>query len=181
MAAKKNTANLSVVNDPMREEWRAKRDANDETWDKAEKKLWITNREMRQRSKALRAELELYREQIEAIPFDIASGGDCPPYCLDTNTRRHVFQLVEDLNPIVEGLFHLINDFAEKHGTHKYLDFESRLDTLKDEAATTGFQIGVLAGIIFSGQPKDTVDKFERGLAFAMSSRLPVKRSGEKE
>ena len=157
-----------------------KRRANDECWEKAEDKLRITIHSARQRAKAIRAELELYREQVEAIPFDIASGDLGPPYCLDTNIRRrYVLELVEDLNPFVAGFFQLIDDFAEKHGTHEYLDFNSKLHALKHEAATTGFQIGVLAGVMFSGRPKETVDTFERGLAFAMSSRVPVKRSRE--
>ena len=40
---------------------------------------------------------------------------------------------------------------------------------MKSQAAETAFRIGVLAGVIFAGRPKDEVDRFERGLAFELS------------
>ena len=49
------------------------------------------------------------------------------------------------------------------------MDFQSHLFDMKSQAAETAFRIGVLAGVIFAGRPKDEVDRFERGLAFELS------------
>jgi hypothetical protein len=42
----------------------------------------------------------------------------------------------------------------------------SKLFDLKTGAMEMGFQISVLAGVFFSDATKETMDRFERGLAF---------------
>lgn len=79
-------------------------------------------------------------------------------------------ELIESLNPTLNHLFDMIDEYAKKHGCHEYLDFNSKIFELKSEYAATGFRIGVLAGAIFAGCPKELVDRFERGLEFAFST-----------
>jgi len=163
---KKKTANPAVVN-------KAETEPQHRTWAdiEEEKKQWrITSREARSRVHDLRTELESYRDQIEAVPFDIASGDMNPPGCLDGAERQFALGLVENLNPVVDRLFQLCDSVAEKHGAREEMDFNQQLFELKMHAADTGFYIGVLAGAMFSGASKETVDRFERG--FGVRARL---------
>lgn len=164
---KKKTANLSIVNNERSEEEQKKRR---EEWENAEKKWRITPREARQRVRGLRDELESYRDQIEGIPFDIPTGDYETLLCLDSEKRKYHIELVEDFNPLINGVFEMIDSYARQHGCHDFLDFQSKLYSLKSQCAQTGFQIGVLAGAIFAGCPKENIDRFERGLTFAMQS-----------
>src|SRR5205823_3453572 len=122
----------------------------------------ITPEEIADRVRNLRAELESFRNQIEAVPFDIPSGEACEPSCLDGFHRKWTHQLVEDLNPSVMGMFEMIDEYARKHGCAEVIDFNAKLWSLKDYVAETGFRIGVLAGVMFAGSSKDQVDRFER-------------------
>jgi hypothetical protein len=142
---------------------------------KQERKEWrITRPEARARVHALRIELEYYREQLEAVPFDIPSGDMCPPNCLDNGERQYATNLVENLNPIIEGLFKRCDEVAEKHGCHEEMDYNAQLYEMKMHTAETGFYIGVLAGAIFAGCPKEQVDRFERGLLFALTANNQI-------
>ncbi len=138
-------------------------------WKKAEEKWRITPREICQRVRVLRDELESYRAQLEGAPFDIPCGDYETPRSLE-HERKYTVTLVEEFNPIVGKLLEMIDSYAKEHGTHEFLDFQSKLFTLKSQSAETGFQIGVLAGVIFAGCPKEVVDRFERGLMFSVES-----------
>jgi hypothetical protein len=54
------------------------------------------------------------------------------------------------------------------------MDYNAQLFDLKMHTAETGFYIGVLAGAMFSGASKETVDRFERGLLYALRSNTRV-------
>ena len=161
MADKNKDGNLKVV--PC---W----DKTAMEWEKEEKELRISEREARQRVRVLRDELEAYRQQMEGVPFDIPAGHACSPMCLANTARRHTLELVESLDPRVNGLFEMIDDYASKHGCYEHLDFEAKLFAMKLATAETTFKIGVLAGAIFAGCSREQVDRFERGLVVSLTS-----------
>lgn len=147
-----------------------------------EQKQWrITREEAGRRVAALRAELESNRDQVEAVPFDIPSGEACEPACLDGISRKHTVELVAALNPTIDGFFSRCDEVAKQCGAREVIDdYNSQLFNLKMCTAETGYQIGVLAGVIFSGASKETVDRFERGLLFALCSNRWIVKDEEK-
>ena len=62
----------------------------------AEQSWRITHRALRNRVRNPRAELELYRDQLEGVPFDIPSGDFCTPNSLDNFERHYIVYLVEE-------------------------------------------------------------------------------------
>jgi len=167
----KKQTKLAVVPQPSANELDkriAKREEEEKPWKEMAKKARITPIELRQRVSALRDELEDYQRQLEALPFDIPHNDT--PYPLDFQERKYHVELIETFNPTLCSLFDMIDEYAEQHGCHELLDFNSKLFELKAEYAATGFRIGVLAGAIFAGCPKDIVDRFTRGLEFAGST-----------
>jgi len=164
---KKKTVNLSVVK-ATPEEHRAAHQTVDELWTKAEESWKIPRDEIKNRVQAIRNELESQHRQLEGAPFDISC--DDMPLSLDRWPRKELLELVASANPLVDGLFGMIDAHTKNHGCDESLDFNAKLFLLKMEAEETGFKIGVLAGAIFAGCSKDQVDKYERGLAFALSS-----------
>lgn len=161
------TVQLKVLKQPK--DTRTPAQIEHDRWQQAEESWKITRREMCQRVRVLRDELEAYGEQLEGVPFDIASGDMCTPNSLDSSSRKYLIELVEELDPRVNGAFEMIDDLAKKHGLHELLDFNAKLFGLKTSAAHTGFNIGVLAGVILAGCPKEQVDRFERGLSFDLT------------
>ena len=152
---------------PAEAQAKLKRSQEEERWEKAEESWKITRTEARHRARNVREILEDFRNQIEGAFFDVPCGD--VPRSLD-HERQDVFQLVENLNPLVNGLFKMIDDLASQHGCDDVIEFNAKLLLLEIEAAETGFQIGVLAGAIFAGCSQEQIDKFERGLTFAMAS-----------
>ena len=167
MARKSTKTNLKVVGETRSEEDKTKYAAERDRWDKAYEGWKITPQEAANRVRSLRAELEYHCSQVEAMNFGITC--DDMPYCLDWTKRKYTYQLVDALNPFVDGILEMIDEYAKQHGCHEYLDFQSHLFDMKSQAAEIGFRIGVLAGVIFAGCSKDQVDRFERGLAFELS------------
>jgi hypothetical protein len=159
--------NLKAVGEVRSEEDRKKYAAEYDRWDKAYKGWRITPQEAANRVRSLRAELEYHCSQVEAMNFGITC--DEIPYCLDWTKRKYSYELVDALNPFVDGILEMIDAYAKQHGCHEFLDFQSKLFDMKSQAAETAFRIGVLAGVIFAGRPKEEVDRFERGLAFELS------------
>ena len=164
----KKQTKLAVAPQPSASEL-AKRQLESNRWNEAEERLKITRQEAGRRVSALRKELESYQAQIESLPFCIASGNMGPPLALDCTDRKYTLQLVEELNPLVNGYVDMIDTYNQEHGTDDGFDFQSKLLALETHAAETGFEIGVLAGVIFSGASKHTIDRFERGLAFVLA------------
>jgi len=67
------------------------------------------------------------------------------PRSLDHSKQKFILQLVGDLNPLVSGLYDLINQDTGGVEADELFD-------LKLEAAETGFKLGVLAGAILAGK-----------------------------
>jgi len=152
---------------PAQAQAKLKWDEEYKRWEEAENSWEITRDEARHRARNVREILEDFRNQLEGAFFDVPCGD--VPRSLDRE-RQDVVQLVENLNPLVNGFFKMIDDLANQHGCDEFIDFNAKLFLLKMEAAETGFQIGVLAGAIFAGCSQEQIDKFERGLTFAMAS-----------
>ena len=70
----------------------------------------------------------------------------------------------------------MLATFAEQHGCEETMDYEDKMLMLKSAIAETGFKIGVLAGAIFAGCSKKTIDRFERGLTFALRADRNIVR-----
>jgi len=83
----KKTSNLKIVQERTEAEKKKWSDEY-ERWEKAEKDLLITASEAKHRVQVLHDELEAYRDQLEAVPFDIPSGDMSPPICLDGGGRK---------------------------------------------------------------------------------------------
>ena len=143
-----------------------KKDEVRQQWDQMEKSWRITGEEARRRVYALRRELEVYQRGFEGAPFDLA--GDYVPGSMDFTPTKFLIELTEELNPVVAKNFEAINGFIEGNGLNEFLDFNSKLFNLRSHAADTGFKIGLLAGVIFSGCSDKTIDRFERGLVVAL-------------
>jgi len=167
----KKKTSLAIVQTIERRtpEERQKYREEDDRWEEAEKSWLITAYDAQQRVLALRNELERYQAQLESAAFDIASGDSCSPNSVEWGERQHSLDLAMKLNPFVDRMFEEIDDYAHKHGPALYfIDFQSKLFDLRTQSIETGFKIGVLAGVIFSGASKEVVDRFERGLAYDM-------------
>lgn len=156
MAAKRK-AKLSIVK-PNQSELRINKD-----WDK-ERETWrITRQEAAVRVRSLRTELQSYRDQIDAVPFDILA--DSIPRCLDHSKRKWAINVMEEFNPLIKRLY----DRCDEAGKNiEEMDFNAQLFDLKTEVAETAFSIGVLAGALFAGASSETVDRFERGLLYTI-------------
>ena len=125
--------------------------------------IWkLTRKEIAERARTLRLELETYRERLEGMPFDVVTD-DCP-HSVDYVDGSYPINLAEAFNPHIAGHY----DWLEKAlvGNH-----DVRLCRLKIETADTAFQIGVLAGAIFAGCSDREIDRLERGLVHATVSR----------
>jgi hypothetical protein len=55
-----------------------------------------------------------------------------------------------------------------RHGVDEEMDFNAQLFDLESHLSETAFRIGLLAGALFAGAPKETVDRFERGLLYTV-------------
>jgi hypothetical protein len=156
----KKTTKLSVVK-PNQSRTKSYQEMEEET------KSWrITRQEAVKRVRSLRVELESYHDQIDAVPFDILNDGIPAP--LDYSKRKWAVSVMEEFNPLIKGLFDRCDEAAQRHGVGEEMDFNAQLFDLKMHTAETGFQIGLLAGALFAGAPKETVDRFERGLLYTI-------------
>lgn len=156
---------------PRTLEEQSKYRAEYDRWEKAQDSWRITVTEVRQKVAAIREELELEREQLEGVPFDLPR--DEIPQSIDRKRKELIADLIT-VNPLIEGYFRMIDEYAKRHGCCEFLDFNAKLFALKCETAETGFKIGVLAGIVFAGCSKDQIDKFERGLTFSLISNAQL-------
>ena len=167
MAGKTNNANLKLIKDKeAAEDSYQRRQAVEKSWKAAAESWKLTPLEIKQRVGALRAELESYARVIEAMPFDIAR--DDFPQSLDQTQRKWTGRLVEEIDPRIQGLFDKIDAFAHEHGCGE-IDFNAKLFEMKMDCEETAFRVGMLAGLVLAGCPKDQVDRFERGLVFSLS------------
>jgi len=163
----RKTTNLSVVKPQTEVQRKSYEDLEKEA------EAWrITRQEVRARVHALRTELEEYKSQIEGVPFDILA--DAIPRCLDNTRREDLNDLVTGLNPLIGGLFKRCDDVARRHGVDAEMDYNAQLFELEMQLSDTGYYIGILAGVIFAGCSKETIDRFEHGLGFALESKHGV-------
>jgi hypothetical protein len=159
---KPKKSNLKIVNTHTEEHKEA-----EEQWSAAEDKLRISKREVRRRVRNLRNEMEGYRNLLDGMLFDVVTRES--PYCLEGSEGRDPLELVEELNPFVKGYQEMLIDLAAKPACHRMLDDKFYL--WSESAVDSSFQLGILAGAILAGCPKEVVDRFENGLAVAFCSR----------
>ena len=153
------TTKLSVVKRPIKEEpqRRTPKDLEQEA------QSWrITREQAKLRVNNLRLELENYRDQIDAVPFDILA--DAIPRSLDFSERRWATDVMEKFNPLIKGLFHRCDQEAERCGA----SINDDLFELKMQISETAFGIGLVAGALFSGASPEAVKRFERGLLYSV-------------
>jgi hypothetical protein len=167
---KKRNSNLTIIDQQTAEEAERKQKRSEEEarWDKAEDAMRITREEARRRVRDLREELEGYRDQLEAVVFDIPNADG--PMCLDPYDRKYTVNLVEDFDPRVKGLFDMIDEYARQHGCAEALDFNNKLLLLTMYTAESAFKIGVFARAIFVADSDREIDRLERGLVFSLAS-----------
>ena len=149
--------NLKIVEQQTEAELQAKRDQqkNDKERNEREESWRLTRSQIAARVRGIRAELESIRAQLEGMPFNVATDDTSP-------AASWPIDLTEMLNPCVKGrLDWLYERISEK----------DELFNLISETAETAYQIGVLAGPMFSGASDREIDRLERGLIHAIVSR----------
>jgi hypothetical protein len=163
--AQKKTSNLKIVQQQTEAEAEARRE-----WDKAfdnrreEEKSWrLTRPEITSRAHQVRVTLEMYRARLEGMPFDVVTGDI--PRSVDYVDAPEPYEIAEAFDPCIEGHYERL----EKATAHDLL--QNDLGDLKWKTAETAFQIGVLAGAMFSGASDREIDRLERGLIHATVSR----------
>lgn len=168
---KKKTATLTVVKDEQQARLaRLKRYADLEI----EERQWrITSQQVRDKVHTLRLELESCRQQLEAVPYDLA---DEMPLCLQSSNRKDQSELSEELNPLITHLFERCDSVAQKYGVGAEMDYNAQLFALKQQLAETSFRVGLLAGVMFSGASNETIDRFERGLIYSLTANRQICR-----
>ncbi len=171
MATKTAKSKLRIVDD--RDKTDAVLEKLEQEWTEAVRSWKLAPAEIKARVHLLRARLESYRDQFEAVPFDIAVDGI--PNCLDQK-RERTENLINDLDPRVNGIEkELLKRIARVPGATsddesvtRCSDLQNNLWRIKFCAEEISLRVGMLAGVIFAGCPKETVDRFERGLAFSL-------------
>jgi hypothetical protein len=153
----KKTSNLKIVEQQTKAEWQAKYEREKVAKElKEEEESWrLTRPEITARVRALRAELDSFRAQLEGMPFDVVTSDI--PVSVDYGDRPYPSELTEAFDPAIKGHY----DRLEKATAH---DLQDDLGALRWETAETSFQIGVLAGAMFSGASDREIDRLERGL-----------------
>ena len=159
----RQTSNLKIVEQQTEEE-RAKyeRQKLNKQRDEEEESWRLTRSEITARVRALRAQLEAFRAQLEGMPFDVVT--EDIPLSVDYGDGSYPAELTEALDPAIQGHY----DRLKKATTGA---LEDDLGALRWKTAETSFQIGVLAGAMFSGASDREIDRLERGLIHATVSR----------
>jgi hypothetical protein len=111
----------------------------------------ITRDEIALRVRSIRQELEKVKAEFEGGIFDAMTTGE-PPRSLSCWEIREPDQLANYLNPVLKA----------QHDRGVDVHYE---------AIIAGYQIGMLAGVIFGDCPASTIDRFERGLVFATAAK----------
>jgi hypothetical protein len=151
----KKTSNLKIVQQqtPTEDELRAH---EEDSWR-------LTRSEITGRARALREELEAARARLDGMTFDVIT--DDIPHSLNNYEKRCVTELVDAFDPCIEGHFKRVEDLVGESCVH------DDLSNLKWQTAETAYQIGMLAGAMFSGASDREIDRLERGLIHATVSR----------
>ena len=131
----------------------------------AENEQWkLTKAEIAKRVKDIRRELEAAKARYEGALLDNYTDGI--PRSLDiVDVNKEPYGAVDYLCPSLKGrLDRLQNETYEAC-------LSDDVGELYFWSTEIAFQIGMLAGAIYADCPKETVDRFERGLAFALAAR----------
>lgn len=168
--AQKNETKLALAKKqtPAEAQAQLKRRQEYERWEKAESSWMIHRDDVRHRVRDLRECFDEFNNQLEGAVFDV--GLSDVSRSLSRWSRGEIVEMVGTLNPLINGYFTMIDELASQQGCDDIVDFNSKLFLLKMEAVETGFQLGTLYGAIAAGCPKEQIDKFERGLTFALAS-----------
>jgi hypothetical protein len=148
----KKTSNLKVVE---RQDVYKKREEREETWR-------LTRAEITASARAVRIHLESFRSQLEGMPFDVVTN-DMPCSVQTRSDVPSVLELADGFDPCIKGRFDVLSESIP--------DLSGELFNMKMDIAETAFQLGVLAGPIFSGASDREIDRLERGLIHATVSR----------
>ena len=131
---------------------------------KQEEESWkLTRTEIAERVHVIRCELEAAKIRYDGALFDNYTDGI--PLSLDiVGVNKEPYGAVSYVAPSIKGRFDRLQDA----GTKNVSDDVGELYFWGTEVA---FSIGMLAGAIYADCPTATIDRFERGLAFAIAAR----------
>ena len=140
-------------------DWEAKREAR-----KQEEESWTrTPEQIAAVVKDIRHELEQARQRYDGAMFDAVA--DAIPRSMDVGDKKEIYQLVEALNPCLEG-FHIRVEKALGH----CLETDD-LGNMHWQGHEYAFQLGMFAGFIFAGASDKELDRLERALVHATAAR----------
>lgn len=159
MALKAERPHLELVDGRYKKAWRKKAKQQE----REEQACKLTQAEVTTRIREIRSYLEDASNRIAGLHFDILNSDE--PHSLDHDEFPYPAQLAERLNPTITGHYDRVYDRLPNE------DSKDDLDELKLSLAETAFAVGVLAGAMFHGASKLEVDKLERGLVHATTSR----------
>lgn len=133
-------------------------------YEKKKNSMRLSREEIKSRVRDVREKLELYREQIEALPFNIC---DEQPMCLGSygvEQREALHDLAADLHPLAQFTYSEFCYCNEPIPSYIHDD----LSPMLWDFSQTAYSVGVLAGAIFAGEEKKNIDRLERGLVFSL-------------
>ena len=136
--------------------------SKEEQKEKREASWKLNRRQIAGLAREIRIELEAARDRLEGMTFEALSG-DMPPVIDNIEPHPYACELVGKFNPSIRGRYNLLEGIAG-------IDPDELLQ-FKTEACESAFQIGVLAGAIFSGASDREIDRLERGLIHATMAR----------
>ncbi len=148
-ASRKGKVSILAVKEP---EPAPKKDLNE----------WLLSpKEIAKRVATIREDLEAARDRYRGTMFDILTEG-AEPRSLNTETEiREPWGLVNFLCPALEECYKRAIDG----------DTEDSLSNLEYVGTEVGFQIGMLAGLIFADCDPREIDRAECGLIHASAAR----------
>jgi hypothetical protein len=151
-------SNLKIVEHQTEAELQAKyeREKAARRRDEEEDSWRLTRPDITALVRALRAQLEDYRYQLEAMTFDIIAV-DTPP-SIERGQDAYPGQLAEAFNPSLKGHYKRLSEALPSDDRLLHDD----LSNLSLETAETSFHIGVLAGAVFTGASDREIDRLER-------------------
>jgi hypothetical protein len=120
----------------------------------------LTPEELASRVAELRRALQNYALSNDAAMFDLCG---CPPRAIDHSYRKWAGHWAEYVNPFLIRYSKAVE--AALEGSP--VTIKDHFTNLYSELGETVFGIGVLAGFILAGYPKEVIDRAERGLAHA--------------
>ena len=169
--AKNNPTHLALVDERHREAVE-KSFTDKQQREQEEEQCKLSRSEIKRRVKEIRVRLERFDNMIAGINFDIGHP-DEPPSIRSRGSAMESNVLTERLIPLIRARF----DRLERHlyDSYEFDLAENVLAEMKCMMADGAFAIGVLAGAIFTGADPRIIDRLERGLCHAISSRADAK------